>query len=65
MSNTQKLTDMVEFYRGKLNEETLRLSDAVSTIMELKRQVEALQSELEGSNVQEKDSGEDLRYSPE
>lgn len=61
MSNEQKLTDIIEFYRNKLAEEQLRLADAISTAQGLQRDIEKLnttvnqlENELEGCRVSEK-----------
>lgn len=62
MSNEQKLTDMVEFFRNKLAEEQLRHADALTTAQAFKRELEqkteiinSLEQELEGYRVQSQD----------
>jgi len=63
MSKERKLTDMVDYFRGKLSEEQLRCADAVSTVQALQRELDdknaritELEQELEGYRVSTKDT---------
>lgn len=62
MSNEQKLTDMVDFFRSKLADEQLRHADALTTAQAFQRELEQknkeleeLRQELEGYRVQSQD----------
>jgi hypothetical protein len=62
----QRLTIMIDYFRGKLADEQLRLADAIVTNEILKGRLEELEKELEEYRVQSQaESREDLQYSPE
>ena len=72
MSNDQKLTDMIDFFRSRLADEQLRHADALTSAQALQRaleerdaRIQQLESELEGYRVPaESEAAEPNTYDP-